>query len=94
MEAAKVGKKDGTRTRERKADSRAEKEKVGTQEDGAPKGKGKQCKVHATTADKLDTQPGCAHNHQAREKGKESRAHAGPVGKQGTGLRSAQKEKD
>ena len=25
---------------------------------------------------------------------KESRAHAGPVGKQGTGLRSAQKEKD
>ena len=94
METAKVGKKGGARARERKADSRAEKEKVGTQEDGAPKGKGKQCKVHATTVDKSDTQPGCAHNHQAKEKGKESRAHAGHVGKLGTGLPSAQKEKD
>ena len=94
MAVAKVGKRDGTLAREQKADSRAEKEKVGIQEDGAPKEKEKQCKEHATTADKLDTQPGCAHNHQAREKGKESRAHAGPVGKQGTGLPSAQKEKD
>ena len=71
MEAAKVGRKDGIQAREQKADSKAEKEKGGIQEDGAPKEKGKQCKERATTVDKLDTQLDCAHNHQRREKGKE-----------------------
>ena len=71
MVVAKVGKRDGTQAREQRVDSKAEKEKGGIQEDGAPKEKGKQCKELATTVDKLDTRPDCAHNHQRKEKGKE-----------------------
>ena len=67
MEAAKDGRKDGTRERAPKDGTtrkEAAKVKGGAQEDTVPKEKGKECKEHVKTVGRVVTRPDCVHNQQ------------------------------